>query len=568
MRPRTIVVGSLVVCVFASFATPEVAHAQLQALQALADGPECEAVDINTQQTVVGTCIGTPASGGQPTAVVWAAGQSEVMPLPVLVAGEFCTPIAISDAGVVAGMCGDAEEDAVAVRWTPGADGRFMTPPTVLRPLSALLGLAADVVATVSSINAAGVVIGASVSASGRSRAVLWDAGSPVPTYLPDPPVGLGRTLWGCLPVAVNDRPAPTVVGSCVIEAQDVVSVLPIRWQRHGGYGYAATRLGDGGGYHCAPTDINDQDVTIGSCEDADGNFDAIVWRPTETAALRILAPEAARFSVATAINHAGLVTGTFMDANGYSRVFVGNPLSAPTITDIGTLPGGRSCTAIGIGAAGTVAANCDTADHMSEASFYDPQQGLVSLGTPGGFASTIRTYPRRSTTAAAAVGVTADHQQQAFRAAAPVATLGARRASPTMAPAATLPVGLGAALEGPITTILSSVTMTQYLTVMGVLGDLDTSLGTDARHSLSTSLVAELRPLYTAIESSVQKMRKNRRPTSAITNRTFVLANAFFTTDRVKTILTRVKGTLTTREWEAVRSAFANVFLWSRYGL
>lgn len=366
-------------------AAPGIGVAQIADRGTLPGGASCSASGVNSRGTSIGVCSGSHASGGHAVGVFQLFGDVAPTPLPPLAAGRVCSPTAISDTSAtdfVAGSCEDAGGNSRAVRWTANAQGRFVAAPQVLAPLQGLLGLGADIEATVASINAFGAVVGDSIGVDGHHRAAIWRAGSTAAAQLPDPPVPLLATVGRCTAGAINNTASPKATGTCEVVNGTSVANVAVRWTAGSGGFFSAAVLGDIGGSYCGALDINSLGDTVGLCADAAGDATAVLWAADTTAAFIIVAADQ---SMVAGINDARVVAGSYVTDDGYLHGYVGTPLSSPTLSDIGMLPGGHSCGVVGLDAAGNVTATCDTGGLPALATRYTAATGLVALGTLGG---------------------------------------------------------------------------------------------------------------------------------------------------------------------------------------
>jgi probable HAF family extracellular repeat protein len=361
------------------------ATAQIVDRGTLPGGTGCSATSVNSNGTLIGVCSGSHASGGHAVGVYQLRGDAAPTSLPVLAAGKWCNPVAISDTGTtdfVAGSCEDAAGDTRAVRWVANGQGRFVTGPQALMPLQGLVGLGADIEASVASVSKDGAVAGDSIGATNRHRAVIWQAGSTVATLLPDPPAPLLAMVSGCSAFAMNNAAPSGVAGTCQIVNGGNVSDVAVRWAAGAGGFYAASVLGDIGGGHCGAVGINLGGDTVGLCSDPDGDATAILWASNTVQPLVIVAADQ---SMVASINDKRVVAGSYITDDGYLHTYVGTPLTSNVLFDIGTLAGGHNCGVAGLDGAGNVVATCDTGTRQALAARYGAGRGLEALGTLGG---------------------------------------------------------------------------------------------------------------------------------------------------------------------------------------
>ena len=337
----------------------------------------------------MGHCLEGPAQGGHLVAVRWLSPDTGPARLPTLAPGKGCAVLDVNDANVSTGLCEDAAGESKPVRWP--ASG----PPQTLEPYTVrLLGLVlqADVAASVTAINAAGTIVGTSDSVEGRTRAMVWPAGSATAILLPDPAEDLlsGRQVLSCAPVQINDGTgsAWAVAGSCEVSDAGDTHRVAVRWRVSGG-AFTTVVLNElpGGNEQCTAVSVDDDGQVIGVCDDVNGDATAVRW-PANDGSDPVPFPFAAQ-SAAAAITVGGLVAGNYVTANGFTRAFLWD-VDAGEADDLGMLPGGHRCGVVDASRADvpTVLLTCDTATGTAHAAAWSPATGLVDLGTLGGHGS------------------------------------------------------------------------------------------------------------------------------------------------------------------------------------
>jgi probable HAF family extracellular repeat protein len=180
-------------------------------------------------------------------------------------------------------------------------------------------------------INAAGQVVGYSLTASGQYHAFLYSAGT-----MRD----LG-TLGGTFSYAMGINANGDVVGYSATASGQYHAFL---------YTAGTMRdLGTLGGASSYAYDVNDSGQVVGYSVNAAGQTRAFLYSGGTMSALGTLG---GTFSYAMAINNAGQITGYSANAAGQYRAFL---YSAGAMTDLGTLPGGTTSIGYDINASGQV---------------------------------------------------------------------------------------------------------------------------------------------------------------------------------------------------------------------
>ncbi|KAH7716732.1 hypothetical protein AAVH_15825 [Aphelenchoides avenae] len=121
------------------------------------------------------------------------------------------------------------------------------------------------------------------------------------------------------------------------------------------------------------------------------------------------------------------------------------------------------------------------------------------------------------------------------------------------------------------VETVLSAVTGEQLAKGLQIYKNLQTELGSDLNSVIDragTVASNNLQPLRDQVQAKVKKMITNKKTKAQCIDQEFAMINTFFTADRVKTILTRIKGKMTAKQWHAIRKHLADVVYFDKYGL
>ncbi|MGJ6967735.1 hypothetical protein ACSDR0_38065 [Streptosporangium sp. G11] len=82
------------------------------------------------------------------------------------------------------------------------------------------------------------------------------------------------------------------------------------------------------------------------------------------------------------------------------------------------------------------------------------------------------------------------------------------------------------------------------------------------------TVLLRRFEPYYNNISKKILAMKGSRRTKADCFNQTYVMVTEYLTKANIAPVLTEIKSSLTSKEWQSVRANGATLFLWSRYGL
>ncbi len=361
------------------------AWAQLIDVGTLPGGTTCSGVVVNNGGTVAGTC---DDADGHFIAFRRLPG-GELEPLASIVPGKSCGVMDMNNADVISGNCEDANGEQRPVRWR--ADGTMQ----ILTPRPGLLGLFADVAATAGSINQNGAIAGTSSESDGTTHGVVWLGGQTVPQGLPMGGL-LGIGAAGCRPVDLNDEvpganAGPVVAGTCALQDGQTVRAVAVRWQRNAGGAYFITGLGPvNANGNCSAIDINISRQIAGTCTDANGDAQAVLWNAASQVAQSIEGDAGTTQSTAAAINAGGLIAGTYRTADGFGHAFLWNPNNG-NFFDIAPLPGGFGSVAVDLNNDNnTVVGQSEVAGGAAHGFRWRLATGTVDLGTLGGFTSRV----------------------------------------------------------------------------------------------------------------------------------------------------------------------------------
>ncbi|WP_133061779.1 hypothetical protein [Streptosporangium minutum] len=80
--------------------------------------------------------------------------------------------------------------------------------------------------------------------------------------------------------------------------------------------------------------------------------------------------------------------------------------------------------------------------------------------------------------------------------------------------------------------------------------------------------LLRRFEPYYNNMSKTILAMRSNRKAKADCFNQVYVMVNKYLTKANVTPVLTEIKSSLTSKEWQSMRTHGSALFLWSRYGL
>ncbi len=147
---------------------------------------------------------------------------------------------------------------------------------------------------------------------------------------------------------------------------------------------YEATLLPTLGGIRVIPYAINDRGQIVGHAEGRPGQFHMVLW--DKDTGLQDLGPWARHpSSERLAINNAGQIAGTVVDANGVGRAFIQDPNGVRRLL---LDPAGRESVATALNNRGQVVGHYETAGKPRHACIWDRTGRMMDLGTLGGIES------------------------------------------------------------------------------------------------------------------------------------------------------------------------------------
>ncbi|WP_158847442.1 hypothetical protein [Saccharothrix deserti] len=253
-------------------------------LGTLPGGTESKAVDISETGVIVGEAT---TAGGQTHAVRWGADHA-IRQLGTLAGSTWSTAVDVNDAGTVVVGVAQLSGQRRPVRWD--ANGAITALPLLPG------GARGEVVA----VNASGVAVGHSFAADGRSHAVKWAADGTVTdlgvlpggSYPPGEPVVSDRAS------SIND--AGVVVGAVyTADAKEHA----VRWDASG----AISELGVPGGGRARAQFVNGAGDVVGSFQTTAGPTVPVRWTGAGTSALSMAGRN---FYELVGLNETGVVAG------------------------------------------------------------------------------------------------------------------------------------------------------------------------------------------------------------------------------------------------------------------
>lgn len=207
----------------------------------------------------------------------------------------------------------------------------------------------------------------------------LNDRGQVVGYHNPDPQAyGLVRFLWTPEQGRV-DLPERGLSYTYINELTQVATnvyvdqghVVPIIYD-----GGETTKLGDLGGGHALPRDLNSAGQVAGDGRTGDGSSHAFRWTPQD--AMLDLGTLGGSDSRAVAMNDLGWVVGYSLTGSGETHAFLWTPSGG--IMDLGTLGGGYS-DACDVNEAGQIVGSSSTSAGEYHAFLWTQQGGMIDLG-------------------------------------------------------------------------------------------------------------------------------------------------------------------------------------------
>lgn len=80
--------------------------------------------------------------------------------------------------------------------------------------------------------------------------------------------------------------------------------------------------------------------------------------------------------------------------------------------------------------------------------------------------------------------------------------------------------------------------------------------------------ILRRVEPYYNNISKKILAMKSSRRTKADCFNQVYVMVNEYLTKANIVPVLTETKSSLTSKEWQSVRTHGAALLLWSKYGL
>lgn len=80
--------------------------------------------------------------------------------------------------------------------------------------------------------------------------------------------------------------------------------------------------------------------------------------------------------------------------------------------------------------------------------------------------------------------------------------------------------------------------------------------------------LLRRFEPYYNDMSKTILAMRSNRKTKADCLNQVHVMVNKYLTKANIAPVLTEIKSSMTSKEWQSMRAHGAALFLWSKYGL
>ncbi|MEU8378224.1 hypothetical protein [Streptosporangium sp. NPDC048865] len=112
-----------------------------------------------------------------------------------------------------------------------------------------------------------------------------------------------------------------------------------------------------------------------------------------------------------------------------------------------------------------------------------------------------------------------------------------------------------------------NDLTASQAMIIMKVESGLQGASGGPLTKALAV-LLRRFEPYYNNISKTITAMKKNRRTKADCLNQVHVMMAGYLTKANVALVLTDIKSSLTSKEWQSMRSNGATLFLWGKHGL
>ena len=344
------------------------AHAQMTS-EGTGAGPQNEAVAVNDAGVVVGNAL---SSTNMSIAYVAVTPGNEV-PLAAL-ANDACGAGSLNNNGSTAqivGACADANGVSQAVEWYANTPA---TAPTVLRPLSGLLGVGGGVRTRARAQNIQGSVVGVSIDILGTDTPVIWSSGSASPSSLAVGLLGI-ITPVNCVPTDISNpivanANQAAIVGECPTNGNGTGQPIAVIWPNSGAGAQQLPLPADA--QYCGAEEVNVNGYVLGTCSYAGDYYQTVRWSYPWTAApivLQTLSGMAVPRNGGVDMNATGQIVGNYLAAGGFTLPYCWDPTATGTAgVSLTALPGGSRAGARAIGNNGEVVGTSETASGNSHA--------------------------------------------------------------------------------------------------------------------------------------------------------------------------------------------------------
>ncbi|WP_273820766.1 HAF family protein [Pseudomonas asplenii] len=301
-----------------------------------------------------------------------------------------CAATAVSNAptstAVIIGTCEDVNEVSQGVAWH---GSNLSAPPVQLQPLPILAGLhlVADVETDPVAVNQAGVVAGNSISPTGEISPVTWTAGGAA--NLLSPPL-LG-SVTNCSVADISDAATPSIIGNCPAGAGGLGKNQAVLWA-NASSGYSTLAVPSGASY-CVASAINASGKILGTCyytgtgSGTPNTYKTVQWATGGASAPAVLLTINGSTSLRNsgiAMNASGQITGNREKSGGFTTAFFWDPATGNNATPIPLLPGSAQATAKAISNNGIVV-GCGEVNGASEAfAYHSVGAALIPISSLG----------------------------------------------------------------------------------------------------------------------------------------------------------------------------------------
>ncbi|KAI1726000.1 hypothetical protein DdX_02692 [Ditylenchus destructor] len=133
--------------------------------------------------------------------------------------------------------------------------------------------------------------------------------------------------------------------------------------------------------------------------------------------------------------------------------------------------------------------------------------------------------------------------------------------------------VDVGTMANNAINIVMNSLTLTQMMQGLKIIGALTTDFGSldNAKAALAPVMdvaMNNLGPIFNQIQTKVKAMKAQGKGQTAAFQQQYKMLNAFLTQQRVQTILTRVKASLPASQWSLIVKDLGGAIFFSKYSL